>query len=226
MSSQTEPAGPLGWPRSRSLWVGIALLAAGVALGAVIFFVRGDVPFAVDVWWNHLLAEDRGGFLLWMSFALNWLGGGWFGIFGMPLLIALALALARRPWAVAAFLTSEVVSAVLVQTLKHTFGRARPDDILVVSDFGSFPSGHVANATTIGVALMVLIPRLWTVLAGAAWVLLMAFSRTYLGAHWLSDTLGGALVGSAAVLLIVAALAVPLSAEARRRTDAAARGPE
>ena len=49
--------------------------------------------------------------------------------------------------------------------------------ILQLSDFGSFPSGHVANAATIAVALLVLFPRVWVAVAGAAWVIVMAPSR-------------------------------------------------
>ncbi len=64
-------------------------------------------------------------------------------------------------------------------------------------------SGHTANAATIAIVLIVLFPRGLAVAVGVAWTLLMALSRTVLHAHWLSDTLGGALVVLAAVLLAV-----------------------
>ncbi len=100
-----------------------------------------------------------------------------------------------------------------VQLLKQLFGRARPDDMLVVSDYGSFPSGHTANAATIALVLWVLFPRVWVAIVGAAWVLAMALSRTFLSVHWATDTLGGALVG-AGVVLVLAALAAPVGAGA------------
>jgi undecaprenyl-diphosphatase len=204
--------------RRTELWLGLALFAAAVALGATIFFFRENAPFAVDSWWNSLLFAARSEFLLGISYAMNWLGGGWFGIIGLPLLCVALLVVLRRPWSALYFVAAVVVSAVLVQALKHTFGRARPTDIVVVSDYGSFPSGHVANATTIAVTLLIVFPRLWIALVGAAWVLLMAFSRTYLGAHWLSDTLGGALVGAAAALLVAAAFGATLAREQDKRT--------
>jgi undecaprenyl-diphosphatase len=62
-------------------------------------------------------------------------------------------------------------------------------------------------------------------IVGACWVLLMAFSRTYLHAHWLSDTVGGAMLGAGAVLLVAAAFAVPMAREhpAAERKEGVAR---
>ena len=46
------------------------------------------------------------------------------------------------------------------------------------SDFG-LPSGHTANAAAIAVTFGVLIPRVWVWVAGSAYVVLMAWSRTF-----------------------------------------------
>ncbi len=194
------------------LVTGGALVVLACLLGLWVL-LRGEQPFAVDVTWNALVTAWFNPVLLAFSRAMNWLGGGWFGVLAMPIAGALALILARRPWAAAYFLTAEAVSAAGVQVLKHAFGRVRPEEILVVSDFGSFPSGHVANAATIAVAAFVIFPRAWVVAVGAVWVLLMAFSRTYLHAHWLSDTLGGGLIGAGAALLVAGAFAVPMARE-------------
>ncbi len=202
-------------PRARvSLWVGAALLFATLLLTTGVLIGVDDGPFPIDRAWQDFLVPLRGPLLLGFSYAMNVIGGGWMAILVVPIGIAVLLAVLRRPWGAAYFLAAEVVSAGLVQVLKHLVGRARPEDILVLSDFGSFPSGHVANAATLAVALFVLFPRVWLAFAGAAWVVLMAFSRTYLGAHWLSDTIGGALIGAAAALIVAAAFAKPLRAEA------------
>ena len=202
-------------PRARpSLLAAAALLAATVLLTVGILVGVDDGPFPIDRAWQDLLVTLRGPAMLWLAFALDVIGGGWSAILIVPIGVAVLLVLLRRPWSAAYFLVAEVVSVGLVQVLKHLVGRARPEDMLILSDFGSFPSGHVANAATIATALYVIFPRVWTALAGAAWVLLMAFSRTYLGAHWLSDTLGGAMIGAAAALMVAAAFAKPLRAEA------------
>lgn len=202
------------------LLAGAVLVALSCGLGAWIA-ARGDTPFTVDLWWNTLIAQWWSPVLTGFSRVMNWLGGGWFGILVVPIGGAIGLIVLRRPWAAAYFLAAEAVSAAGVQVLKHVFGRVRPEDIIVVSDYGSYPSGHVANATTLAVAALVIFPRLWVAIVGSAWVVLMAFSRTYLHAHWLSDTLGGALLGAGAALLVAAAFAVPM---AREKAGAAAGG--
>lgn len=195
--------------------VGAILVAMSCVLGWWISSL--DEPLAVDTAWNAAMSELWHPALVGFSRVMNWVGGGWVGVIFVPIGAAIGLIVLRRPWAAAYFLAAEAASAAGVQVLKHVFGRVRPEDILVISDYGSYPSGHVANAATIAVAAVVIFPRVWVGLIGAAWVVLMAFSRTYLHAHWLSDTVGGALVGAGAALLVAAAFAVPLL---RERPDA------
>jgi len=59
----------------------------------------------------------------------------------------------------------------------------------------------------------VLFPRVWVALVGAAWVFAMAFSRTEVHAHWFSDTVGGALVGTGVALVVAAALTLRIDRE-------------
>lgn len=167
----------------------------------------------IDEDWMGEIVEHRSP--LWDIPALvtSWIGGGWFGVFLVPLGVALLLVLMKRKWAGIYFLAVSAVSAGLVQLLKKTLGRARPEEILIHADFGSFPSGHVANAATVAVALAFILRRTWVWFAGAAWIILMALSRTYLGAHWLSDTVGGALLGAGVAVLVWAPFAQRLEME-------------
>ena len=190
----------------------LLLLAGGLGLW---LFLRGDQPFVVDVWWNSLLVDAWVPALHALSLAMNFLGGGWFAVLVVPIGGAIVLVVLRKPWSATYFIAAQAVSAGIVQILKHAFGRARPEEIAILSDYGSFPSGHVAGAATLATALVVLVPRVGMIVIGAAWVLLMAFSRTYLHAHWLSDTLGGALVGVGAALVIAAVFVRPLERERR-----------
>jgi undecaprenyl-diphosphatase len=118
--------------------------------------------------------------------------------------VILALALARmREWywmlAVALSVAGGLALNVL---LKHAFERARPrfDDSLVSLDSYSFPSGHTAAATVFyGVLAAFLVSRYrqkrlraLIVVGAIAAIMLVAFSRIYLGAHYLSDVVAAA----------------------------------
>ncbi|MER7446813.1 phosphatase PAP2 family protein [Microbacterium sp. NPDC097977] len=194
--------------RTRALlWWGIGMLAAATLLGAAIVFGYTEPP-GFDVWWNREVVENRADWMLSFALTLDHIGGGWVAILVVPLLVILALLIARR-WQAAVFAAiAFLASAGAVQLLKQLFGRARPEDMIVASDFGSFPSGHTANAATIAVVLWLVFPRLWTAILGIAWIVLMAISRTLLSVHWATDTLGGALLG-AGVVLVLGALLLP-----------------
>lgn len=193
----------------RRLVVGLVLVVAAVVLGIAIA-LETDVD--IDTWWNSTVGRILPSFTQ-LALALDFLGGGWFATYVVPLGGCLALVAFRRWRAGLFFLAASALSAGFVQVLKGVFGRVRPEDMLVISDHGSFPSGHTANAATIAVVAAILLPRLWVALAGTAWVFLMAFSRTQVHAHWLSDTLGGVLAGAGAALIIGAAFTLPLLRE-------------
>lgn len=202
------------------LWWGVACLVLATALGAFVVYAYTETP-GFDRWWNQLIESIRGDGMYRFALVLNWIGGGWVAILGIPLLAIVALLLARR-WRSAVFAAvCFALSAGAVQLLKEIFGRARPEDMLVVSDYGSFPSGHTANAATIALVLWVLFPRVWTAIVGVLWILAMALSRTFLSVHWASDTLGGALVG-AGVVLVLAAWLLPW---VRQRREQAVEAP-
>ncbi|WP_434809930.1 phosphatase PAP2 family protein [Microbacterium sp. bgisy189] len=193
--------------------VGAGLVFAAVVLG-VLIALEAD-PIDVDVWWNgfvNLFAPVLSDISLFMNFV----GGGWFATYVVPLAGAALLVLIRRPWSGLMFVVASALSAAAVQVLKTIFGRARPEDMLVISDHGSFPSGHTANAATIAALAVLLFPRVWVAIVGAAWTLLMAFSRTQVHAHWFSDTVGGTLVGVGMALVVAGAFTVPLIRERER----------
>lgn len=194
----------------RQAVVGVALLMAAVTLG-ILIAVEVD-PLDIDTWWNGGVSNWAPG-LSHLAFALDFVGGGWVATYVVPLGAALLLVVVRRPWSGLCFLVASAVSAGIVQLFKSVFGRVRPEEMLVISDHGSYPSGHTANAATIAVVVVILFPRVWVAVLGGAWVFVMAFSRTQVHAHWLSDTFGGAMFGAGAALVVTAIFTVPLLKE-------------
>lgn len=190
--------------RRAQLWWGIGAILAAVALGVAVT-ISGKGPSAIDAGWNDIMVEIRGPFLIGAAVVLDRIGGGWTSMLLIPALALVALLVARR-WRAAVLVGAALLlSALSVQVLKSLFARSRPDEMLVLSDFGSFPSGHTANAATLVTLAVLLFPRAWVRGAAIAWVVVMAVSRTLVSAHWLTDTVGGMLMGTG-VALVVAAL--------------------
>ena len=185
-----------------------------VLLGLVITLRQGDIEF--DAEWMEEIVEHRHPAWEIPSRVMDFLGGGWFGAILVPVGGTVALLIARKRWSALYFVLASAISAGLVQALKALFGRARPDEMLIPLDSASFPSGHTANAATVAVILGLLVGRTWVWAAGAVWVVLMLLSRTYLGVHWLSDTIGGLLLGAAVAVIVWAPFAEKLEPEWRR----------
>ena len=124
-----------------------------------------------------------------------------------------ALALARlREWYWMLTLALSVGGGMLVnQLLKISYERARPhfDDPLLTLTSYSFPSGHTAGATVFyGTLAAFLVSRYYdhrvraAIVSGAvAAIALVAFSRMYLGAHYLSDVTAAACSSTAWLVL-------------------------
>ncbi len=195
------------------LVIGVVLLVLAIGLGIQVTL---EADLDIDGWWNSFV--DVFSPLQPGAFVMNFLGGGWFATFVVPLGAAAILLALRRPWGALFALCASAGSALAVQLLKAAFGRARPEDMIVVSDHGSYPSGHTANAATIAVIAVVIVPRVWVAVLGAAWVFAMAFSRTQVHAHWFSDTVGGTLAGLGAALVVAALFTAVLERE-RERLD-------
>ncbi|MEG1506442.1 MAG: phosphatase PAP2 family protein [Bacilli bacterium] len=129
------------------------------------------------------------------------------------ILLILALLLFWRKGRRGIQVTAFMIFSVLVnQVMKVFIRRPRPVDVehLVTETSFSFPSGHtMASATIVGFLIYVIwkgnlkknIKIILTVIL-SIFLLLVMFSRVYLGAHFATDVIGG-LITSAILTFIV-----------------------
>jgi len=186
---------------------GRAVVWASALLGLVVLIALliPAGPLALDSRWSELMQEIETPFLKHVALVFNALGHGLWRALTLGA-IGLVLLLARRWIALIAFTVSECLTPLLGDLLKGLVGRQRPPDHILEAHGSSFPSGHAgyASATTFALVLLFSTPGgrrpLWFLLAGLT-TAAMAWSRTYLQVHWLSDVLTGATLGLAVTLL-------------------------
>jgi undecaprenyl-diphosphatase len=130
------------------------------------------------------------------------------------------------PWTFVYSALAGLVAWPLASAIKSAVGRARPPlaDHAVhavgkLPHGSSFPSGHAATAFAAATVVALLRPGLrWPALGVASAV---AFSRVYLGVHFLSDVLAGAALGTAVGVLCACVLRLagwPSSARTKARS--------
>ena len=189
----------------RGLLVSAALLAGGVLVGVLVALpaTHPAVQSVDDAVWDAAgSVENRPTTLV--ADALSWLGSP---LVNWPLrALAVVLLAWRRHWVrLTAFGLAVISSELAIGPVKALYDRPRPPGSLIETTAASFPSGHaVASAVTaVGLVLVLAEPgRMrwrWEVYA-VAFAGVMAMSRVYLRAHWLSDTVAGALVGAGLAL--------------------------
>lgn len=122
------------------------------------------------------------------------------------LTVILAAALYLSGWRSLAgrSLFAMVGAVALNNILKYSFQRPRPMPFFgIAPETFSYPSGHALYATTFytvaaSILLMLVrrIPIIYAAVAASLIILLVGWSRIYLGVHYPSDVLGGMLVGA------------------------------
>ncbi len=121
----------------------------------------------------------------------------------ITLIIFLFLVHKKVSYKIGVVLMSTFFAYAMAYLFKITTAIARPPMGIIVENSYSFPSGHATLATAFFISILfVLWPeikesRRKIFFSGATIliILLVAFSRMYLGVHWASDSLGGILLG-------------------------------
>lgn len=203
----------LGLESPKWFLAGAAVLVLG---GAWLFFgvledvVSHDPLVVVDANVYQLLQSFRAPWLDTLMIAVTELGDP--QVLLAVILVALVWFVAHRLWLTTGYWLAAIgLAELLEKLLKLTLHRPRPGVMYEGIEQYSFPSGHATmNAVVYGWLAFLLCRdaqgrmRTAVALVSGTLVMLIALSRLYLGAHWLSDVVGGLAFGMA----WVAALAI------------------
>lgn len=152
----------------------------------------------------------------WLTAAMRtitWLGSN---AVIVPLLVIVGtfIVVRRRDWRPAATLAVTLGGAIVLYDIaKAAVHRPRPPMIAWIGHYsdGSFPSGHATQTVAFyGMLALILTTgrsnrtRVWALAGVALIAILVGASRIYLGAHWLTDVLGGYALGATWLAVIVA----------------------
>ena len=202
LQERLSPEGYLGL----HLTVGaLIILAAGWSFGGVVEdLLTGDPLISIDVLvaaWFHECATPR---VTNVAILITSLGSPPF-LGGASLATALFLAWRRWWHRLLALGLTMGGGTLLIILLKTIFHRPRPifENPLVSLASYSFPSGHTMGSTLLAGSLAFILAtslkawrwRVLSIFSAFLFVLLIALTRIYLGAHYLSDVLGAMAAG-------------------------------
>lgn len=149
-----------------------------------------------------------------LMIVLSAMGSGWLP-FALVGIVGTGLILGRFRIEGLVIMCGVALSATMNQVLKIVSARPRPTsdliNIVTLVQHNSFPSGHTVFFVVFFGFLLFLIyvlrvpslPRRILLFMFSAFILLIGVSRIYLGAHWLSDIVGGYLIGSLWLMLMI-----------------------
>jgi membrane protein DedA with SNARE-associated domain/membrane-associated phospholipid phosphatase len=187
------------------LWGMVLFGALAGFLGVLEDVLTGDPLTRADAAINHLVQSLRTGWTDAVMVVFTMLGDG-VVVLSLAVVVVATLVLGRA-WRLAAGVTLALVLArVFVVVTKGILKVERPLAVYTGVDAFSFPSGHATMAVVIYGITAWLIghglgmrARLAVYAAALVLVLMIAFSRIYLSAHWPSDVIAGLLFGAGLV---------------------------
>jgi membrane-associated phospholipid phosphatase len=191
---------------------GIAIGGLSAAFMGLLVLVNFSAPTSFDRWFAGQIQSIPWGSLAFIPRIGSDLGGGAYGFYLVPGIVAAGFVVRRR-WGLVALLLAVFALHYVLISPKLLITAHRPSPLFGVEGAGgleSFPSGHVEWAVSFYGFLAYLAWRVapgrlrFAVLPAYALIVLgTMLGRIELGRHWPVDTLAGVIVGLIALQLVI-----------------------
>jgi membrane-associated phospholipid phosphatase len=195
----------------------MAVIAVGFFMGLAEDVIGGGELAAFDMVFAQALYDEQT--RAWrQAFSIVSLLGTGYAVGLMTAIGAIVLLVRQQNVLAFGWIASQAGGGLLNWALKAMFERARPEfaDATLAASSWSFPSGHAMGTFILcGVGCYLLLrdnrslpTAALSITLAAAWCVVMAFSRLYLGVHFASDVIAGIVAGVAWVAVCVSAFEV------------------
>src|SRR5437016_3371518 len=211
LRARIDSSSPRGFALTFTLAIGA--MTAWIFGGLTQDVLGHDEMALVDPKALRWVVVHRAGWLTGVMKSVTWLGSTAVIVPVMVLVGAYYLA-RRRDWRPAAKLSVALIGSIaLYDIVRGAVERPRPPSGVWIGLYtgSAFTSGHATQTVAFyGMLALILTSgrsirtRAWPWVAAALIALIVGASRVYLGAHWLSDVLGGYALGATWLAVVVA----------------------
>lgn len=188
-------------------YLGASCLLFFFLLTLAVFYCNNSL-IGIDKWWQEVVISTYSISIINFMRIATYMGSAYVAY---PIGIVIAAILWQYKEKVLSYRFFGVffLSVTLVYFFKHLVARARPTGNLIFAKGNSFPSGHATQSLVLSASIMFLLyckgycSKRMAIVITLVVSGIVGFSRTYLQVHYLSDVLGGYLLGLVLLFFIL-----------------------
>jgi membrane protein DedA with SNARE-associated domain/membrane-associated phospholipid phosphatase len=172
--------------------------------------IKKELISKFDIWLNAKILLIMSPMLTKAMIIVTSIMNFW-GVFFLSLTVIGIMIYKKKWYNIVLYIFSIGGGALIAYSIKRIIHRIRPEDAIIHVSGYSFPSGH-ATVAMIFFAIVIYsfkdelkskIGRIAYICLGIIMILLIGFSRIYLGAHWFSDVIAGFALGMFWLTLLI-----------------------